>query len=93
MPFNKKYIRNFCVIAHIDHGKSTICDRILEKTGAVEKRNLSAQMLDDMELEQVNDLIAAWKEQIQPWYVETMNEIRGVAKQSMEDANSDKGND
>ena len=52
MPFNKKYIRNFCVIAHIDHGKSTICDRILEKTGAVEKRNLSSQMLDDMELEQ-----------------------------------------
>ncbi|MCR5514433.1 MAG: translation elongation factor 4 [Bacilli bacterium] len=52
MPFNKKYIRNFCVIAHIDHGKSTICDRILESTGAVEKRNLSSQMLDDMELEQ-----------------------------------------
>jgi len=47
----------------------------------------------EMELEQVNDLMTAWKEQIQPWYVDTMNEIRGVAKQSMEDANADKGND
>lgn len=52
MSFDKKLIRNFCVIAHIDHGKSTICDRILENTGAVEKRNLGTQMLDEMELEQ-----------------------------------------
>ena len=51
MKYNQDHIRNFCVVAHIDHGKSTLCDRILEKTGAVEKRDLQPQLLDDMAIE------------------------------------------
>ncbi|QOS39610.1 elongation factor 4 [Treponema rectale] len=51
MNFDQKHIRNFCVVAHIDHGKSTLCDRILEKTGAVELRDLQPQLLDDMSIE------------------------------------------
>jgi GTP-binding protein LepA len=72
---NQSSIRNFCIIAHIDHGKSTLADRMLEVTGTVAVRDMHAQLLDTMDIEQERGITIKLQPVRMQWHDSTLNLI------------------
>jgi GTP-binding protein LepA len=72
---NQSTTRNFCIIAHIDHGKSTLADRMLELTGTVSRRSMHAQLLDSMDLEREKGITIKLQPVRMKWHDHTLNLI------------------